>query len=105
VIRVVLSLWKGRIPVHSLTSTSPTLMEIGADVAGRHGITLERLRHKDRKQDVVPARREFAAVAHDSGLFSYQEIAAFMCGRDHAHVVRWAHQHREEHRAKTTVAA
>jgi len=77
----MMSLWHG--DLHPLR---PTMRSITADVAKRHGLTVEDLRGPERRQAAVRARHEAMAIIRAQGRFSLPQIGKFF-NRDHTTVI------------------
>jgi chromosomal replication initiation ATPase DnaA len=87
--------------VLSETAPLPSMLEIGALVAERNGMTLEDLRGSSRQRELAYARHEAFALTYATGRFSTTTIGQFYGDRDHT-TVMWgirAHEDRSAGRA------
>lgn len=84
------SLWPWLVPTKPVC---PTMREIAADVAERHGLTLDELRGPQRHKRLRGARFEAMWEAYETGLWSNQQIGNFFGSRDHTSVMNARRQH------------
>lgn len=75
-----LSLWRGSILITDRTESKKAIVQTVAD---RHGFTASELRGPSRRGPLVMARAEAAWVMHQTGRYSYSQIAAGLGRKDH----------------------
>lgn len=76
-----ISLWPWRMPVRALR---PTMAQIVAQVAARHGVTTDTLRSHERRPALAEARAEAWGQLRDRTDRSFPQIGAYFNGRDHS---------------------
>ena len=70
-----------------------SMREIAADVAARHGLTLDELKSPQRARRIAWPRQEAMKEIYDTGRFSLPQIGGFFGGRDHTTVLHAIRAH------------
>lgn len=69
--------------------------KIAAEVAEKHGVTVERMRSQDRRQVFMPARFEAWTLCSEAG-YSTPMIGRFFGGRDHTSILHGIGKHKAQ---------
>lgn len=69
--------------------------KIAAEIAEKHGVTVERMRSQDRRQVFMPARFEAWTLCSEAG-FSTPIIGRFFGGRDHTSILHGIGKHKAQ---------
>lgn len=89
----VLSLWKGELQPPHMPPHLPTMREIAALVAERHGLTLDDLTGPVRKRRVAHPRQEAYSLIRATGRYSLPRMGMFFGNRDHTTILDGLRNH------------
>lgn len=88
--------WNWSVPAPAIPRQAPTMRAILADVCHRHGLSVDDVKSASRMSKYTPARQEAAYLMHQTGLWTWMQIARALGRGDHS----TAHHHAKQYKRR-----
>lgn len=88
--------WQWNVRAPNVPRPAPTMRSILADVCQRHGLPVDEVKSASRLSKYTPARQEAAYLMHQTGLWTWMQIARALGRGDHS----TAHHHATQYKRR-----